>query len=151
MKVLYSARARPDLAPTLSYLAQYPTQYAESCDKRLRTLLSYVHNSLAHRMCAWGEPQRTDYCLQLEVYSDVDSAGCSATQRSTVGAIVFLPGAGFSAPLSFLSNRQGRGSRSTPESEIVAVDAAIRLLTPPPPLVDSRADVWGQDSQHMRL
>ena len=105
MTVLYSARTRPDLAPTLSYFARYPTQYAESCDKRLRTLLSYVHNSLAHRMCAWGEPQRADYCLQLVVYSDVGSAGCSATQRSTVGAIVFLPGAGFSAPLSFLSNR----------------------------------------------
>ena len=119
------------------------TKWDDSCDKRLNKLMADVQNTASCLMYAWSDVGRGDAPWQLRVYSDADYAGCAATQRSTTGAIVFLTGAGFSAPI-FWSKRQGRVSRSTPESGSVAMDAATRLLTIP--LLSICEDVLGVKS-----
>ena len=82
-------------------------------------------------MYAWNDQSSADGPYNLRVYSDSDFAGCSQTQRSTTGSIVFLSRAGSKIPLSYLSKRQGCVSHSTPEAEIVAMDTTIRLLALP--------------------
>ena len=118
--------ARPDLLRAILHLARYLPKWDESCDQRLNKLMAYAQDTASYRMYAWCDSSRGSSCLRLRVYSDADYAGCVATQRSTTGAVVLRSGAGFSAPLSFLSKRQGCVSRSTPESEVVAMDTAIR-------------------------
>jgi hypothetical protein len=132
MKLMYCARmARPDLLRTISFLARYLTKWTEDTDNRLHKLMVYVQNSLAYRMYAWNDQSSADGPYNLRVYSDSDFAGCSQTQRSTTGSIVFLSRAGSKIPLSYLSKRQGCVSHSTPEAEIVAMDTTIRLLALP--------------------
>ena len=65
----------------------------------------------------------------MVVYSDSDYAGCSETQRSTIGSIVFLRNNDMSVPISFVSKRQSSVSRSIAEAEIVAMDSSLRILT----------------------
>jgi hypothetical protein len=128
MKVMYVARmARPDLIRTISFLARFLTKWSEEMDKRLHRLMSYIHHSYAYRMFAWAGADVGDFVL--DVYSDSDYAGCSETQRSTTGSIVFLRGNNMSVPISFISKRQSSVSRPTVEAEIVAMDASLRVLT----------------------
>jgi hypothetical protein len=91
MKLMYCARmARPDLLRTISFLARYLAKWTEDTDKRLHKLMVYVQNSLAYRMYAWNDQSSADGPYKLRVYSDSDFAGCSQTQRSTTGSIVYL-------------------------------------------------------------
>ena len=132
MKLMYAARmARPDLLRTTSYLARYLTKWDNACGKRLSKLMARVQNTIQYRMCSWCDASRARPPLHLRVYSDADYVGCTSTQRSIIGAIAFIHGDGYSEPLSRISKRQGCVSRSTPESEIVAMDTTIRLLTIP--------------------
>ena len=88
MKVMYAARmARPDLIRTISFLARYLTKWSEEMDKGLHRLMSYIHYSYAYRMFAWAGTVVDNFTL--DVYSDSDYAGCSETQRSIIGSIVF--------------------------------------------------------------
>ena len=131
MKIMYGARmARPDLLRTIAYLARFLTKWNEDMDKRLQRLMSYIHHSYSYRTYAYmGEEQPTS---TLDIYSDSDYAGCTQTQRSTTGSVLFLRGGGdTSVPISFMSTRQGSVSISTPEAEIVAMDMTIRILTLP--------------------
>jgi hypothetical protein len=131
MKIMYGARlARPDLLRTVSYLARFLTKWNEDTDKRLQRLMSYIHHSYSYRLYAYmGEDQPK---FTMDIYSDSDYAGCTQTQRSTTGSVIFLRGGeDTSVPISFMSKRQGSVSRSTPEAEIVAMDMTIRILTLP--------------------
>ena len=104
MKVMYAARmARPDLQRTIAFLARYLTKWTEDMDKRLHRLMVYIQNSLSYRMYAWNDQGAADRPFKLRVYSDSDFVGCSQTQRSTTGAIVFLTRSGAKIPLAYLS------------------------------------------------
>jgi hypothetical protein len=132
MKLMYAARmARPDLLRTIAFLARCITKRTEDMDKRLHRLMVYIQNSLSYRMYAWNDQAASDGQLKLRVYSDSDFAGCSQTQRSTTGSVVFLIRSGAKIPIAYLSKRQTCVSHSTPEAEIVAMDSAIRLLALP--------------------
>ena len=114
MKLMYCARmARPDLLRTISYLARYLTTWTEDTEKRLHKLMVYVQNSLAYRMYAWNDQSAAAGPYTLRVYSDSDFAGCSQTQRSTIGATVLLTRSGAKIPFAYLSKRQTCVSHST--------------------------------------
>ena len=98
-------------------------------DTSLHRLMSYIHHSCAYRMYAWvGSDQKI---FSLDVYSDSDYAGCTETQRSTTGSIVFSALRLCRCRSPLYPKRQGFVSRSTPEAEIVAMDTTIRVLTLP--------------------
>ena len=61
------------------------------------------------------------------MYTDADFAGCKETGRSTTGIFLTLEGPHTFFPLNAVSKKQSVVSHSTPEAEIVAADAALRL------------------------
>ena len=65
--------------------------------------------------------------LSLHLHADGDFAGCPQTKRSTSGMHLALEGPHTRFPLQGQSKKQGCVSHSTPESEIVAADAVLRL------------------------
>ena len=93
--------------------------------------MAYINKSLGCRMYAWNVAGASSDPFVLRVFSDADYAGCAQTQRSTTGAVAFLPREGASNPLSFLSKRQSCVSKSTSEAEIVAMDTPLRLRVRP--------------------
>ena len=64
--------------------------------------------------------------LELKLFADADFAGCKATRRSTSGVYLCLSGENTHYPLAAISKKQTCVSHSTPEAELVAMDAALR-------------------------
>ena len=65
--------------------------------------------------------------LSLSLYSDADFAGDKASSKSTTGIFLALTGPNTFFPLNGVSKRQACVSHSTPEAELVAASAAIRI------------------------
>jgi len=65
--------------------------------------------------------------LELSLYSDADFAGCKITKRSTSGIFLALTGPNTFFPLNAISKKQTCVSHSTPEAELVAAAAALRM------------------------
>ena len=127
MKVLYAARmARFDLLRVVCGLACCVTKWDAQCDRRLHRLMCYINSSLHVRMVGWmGDPIDK---VGLHLYADADFAGDLATSRSTSGVFLCVRGEDSFMGLAGISKRQTCVSHSTPESEIVAADAALRLV-----------------------
>ena len=66
--------------------------------------------------------------MGLHLFADADFAGCSSTARSTSEVFLCVKGPDSFMGLTGLSKRQTCVSHSTPESEIVASDCALRLV-----------------------
>ena len=69
--------------------------------------------------------------LRPHIFTDADLAGCAVTQRSTTGVLSCVRGPHTSFPVGVICKRQGSVSHSTPEAEIVALDAGLRALGVP--------------------
>ena len=126
MKVLYAARlARFDLLKAIAALASKIDKWDCACDKRLHRLMCYVNSSLSHRLKGYiGDDIKE---LKLGLYTDADFASCKETSRSTTGIFLTLEGPHTFFPLNAVSKKQNVVSHSTPEAEIVAADAALRV------------------------
>ena len=84
MKILYAARmARFDLLRAVCHLACFITKWTTECDKRLHSLVCYIHSTKSHRMVGWVGDALKD--VDLHLYADADFAGCTDTHRSTSG------------------------------------------------------------------
>ena len=127
MKVLYGARmARFDLLKAVCSLACCVTKWDLGCDRKLHRLMCYIHSTHSLRMTGWiGDPLDK---LSLHLFADADFAGCASTARSTSGVFLCLKGPDSFMGLTGMSKRQTCVSHSTPESEIVAADCALRLV-----------------------
>ena len=125
MKVLYGASmARFDLLKAVANLANNVTKWNANCDKRLRRLICYLNSSLDLRLK--GHMGDSSDKLALSLYSDADFAG-DESSKSTTGICMALPGPSIFFPLNGVSKKQTCISHSTPEAEIVAANAAVRL------------------------
>ena len=125
MKILYGARcARPDLLRAVSHLACYFTRWTHQCDRRLHQLICYIHSTYHYRMVGWIGDELQD--LFPHLFADADFAGCTDTQRSTNGLFLALRGPRSCFPIAGVSKRQTCVSHSTPESEMVSMDHALR-------------------------
>ena len=125
MKLLYAARmARYDLLRAVGGLATMVTKWDASCDRRLYRLMCYIQSTLHLRMLSWCGDSKAD--LGPHLYADADFAGCTKTIRSTSGVFMSIMGPNTSCPLAAMSKKQSAVSHSTPESELVAADLALR-------------------------
>jgi hypothetical protein len=126
MKILYAARmARFDLLKAVSSLAKKVTRWNSNCDKQLHRMICYINSSLDLRLKGHiGDPSDQ---LALSLYSDADFAGDKESSRSTTGIFLALTGPNTFFPLNGVSKKQTCVSHSTPEAEIVAANAAVRL------------------------
>ena len=127
MKLLYGARfCRQDLLRAICSLARRVTTWDELCDKRLHRLVSYVSNTLDHRLFAWCGDKLAD--LEPYLFADADLAGCPESAKSTCGIFHAVRGPNTFFPISAISKRHSNVSSSTPEAEITSGSMALRLI-----------------------
>ena len=126
MKALYLARCcRFDLLHPICMLARQVTKWSRACDKRLHKLMSYLHHTREYSL----EGFVGDDCKDLAVlcFSDASFADCVQTSKSTSGTFVALVGPRTFFPLNAIAKKQTCVSHSSTESEIVALDTALRV------------------------
>ena len=88
--------------------------------------MCYSNSTVNLVLCGYvGDPRGA---LWLDLYADADCAGDRHNYKSTSGATIFLAGPNTRFPLGAKCAKQTITSFSTPESELVAANLAVRML-----------------------
>ena len=126
LKCLYLARiGRPDVLWSVNKLARSITKWTKACDKRLCRLISYIHHTCEFKQyCCVGNTAR--HC-RLGLFLDSDFAGDLENSISTSGGTLCVFGSHTFVPLSWMCKKQTSVSHSSTESEIISLDAGLRL------------------------
>ena len=126
MKVLYAARmCRYDLLYAVSSLAREVSKWTRACDKRLWRLICYINSTIDLVLVSVvGDP--LSECRML-MFCDSDFAGDRRTSKSTSGLYLALVGPHTFAPIGAISKAQSAVSHSSTQSEIVALEYALRV------------------------
>ena len=121
LKYLHLARSgRPDILWSVNKLARAITKWTRACDKRLARLISYVrYTSEFKQYCHVGQQCR------LGLFQDSDFAGDLEDSTSTSGALMCMFWT--CVPTSWMCNKQTSVSHSSTESEIISLDASLRM------------------------
>ena len=124
MKDLWLGRlARPDLQKPIGDLSSKVTCWTRNDDKKLHRLMCYLNTSVNHALCGFIKDPADK--LKLLLFVDADFCGDSENTKSTTGAWLVLAGPNSWFPICWVSKRQTSTSRSTTESEIVALATAL--------------------------
>ena len=123
VKCLYLARiGRPGILWSVNKLARSITKWNKACDKRLSRLISYVHHTFGHKQyCYVGNTAKQ---CRLGLFQDSDFAGDLEHSKSTCGGIF---GSHKFVPISWMCKKKTSVSHSSTESEIISLDAGLRL------------------------
>ena len=126
LKCLYMTRlARPELYWTVNASAREVTKWNVACDKRLHRLISYIHHNLEATLVSYVGNKPSE--CKLLLFCDASFAGDLKDSHSTSGALLCLVGSHTFCPISWLCKKQGAVSHSSSESEIIALDAGLRM------------------------
>ena len=125
MKILWLARlSRPDLSHGVTKLASGIMRWSINHDKMLYRLVSYMNSTLDFGVLATvrGTPE----AISLHLYTDADLGGdiCTMKSHSGIYLVVECPN-GTHFPISWSSRRQQCVSKSTTESELVAMNEGL--------------------------
>ena len=126
LKCLYLARnGRPDILWSVNKLARSITKWTKACDKRLSSLISYIHHTCEDKLyCYVGDTAKQ---CRLGLFQDPDFAGDLEDSQSTSGGTLFVFGSHTFVPISWMCKKQTSVSHSSTESEIISLDAGLRL------------------------
>jgi hypothetical protein len=126
LKALYVARiARMDVMWSVNMLAREVTKWTAACDRRLHRLISYLHHTEDWSQMAFvGDKPSKCYLVQ---FSDASFAGDLKDSKSTSGCLLAIVGPSTYVPLSWICKKQTAVSHSTSESEVIAMDAGVRM------------------------
>ena len=126
LKCLYLARiGRPDILWTVNKLARSITKWTKACDKRLNRLISYIHHTCEYKQyCYVGNTAKQ---CRLGLFQDSDFAGDLEDSKSTSGGTLCVFGSHTFVPISWMCKNQTAVSHSSTESEIISLDAGLRL------------------------
>ena len=126
LKWLYLARIeRPDILWSVNKLARSITKWTKACDKRLNRLISYIHHTCAcGQYCHVGNTAKQ---CRLGLFQDSDFAGDLEDSKSTSGRTLCILGSDTFVPISWMCKKQTSVSHSSTESEIISLDAGLRL------------------------
>ena len=126
LKCLYlKCLVRPDILWSVNKLARSITKWTKACDKRLNRLISYIHHTCEYRQyCRVGHTAKQ---CRLGLFQDSDFAGDLENSKSTSGGTVCIFGSHTFVPISWMCKKQTAVSHSSTESEIIALDAWLRL------------------------
>jgi hypothetical protein len=120
MKDLWAARlARPDLTKAITSLASKVSKWTRNHDRMLYRLMSYMWTTKEYEIVGYVHDPLEE--LWLELYVDADWAGDREDKYSTSGGFLVLAGPNSRFPLMWVSRKQTAVSRSTTESEIIAL------------------------------
>ena len=126
LKCLYLARiGRPDILWSVNKLARSITKWTKACDKRLNRLTSYIHHTREYKQyCHVGNTAKQ---CRLGLFQDSDFAGDLEDSKSTSEGIMCIFGSHTFVPRSWMCKKQTAVSHSSTESEIISLDAGLRL------------------------
>ena len=126
LKCLYLARiGRPDILWSVKKLARSITKWTKACDKRLNRLISYIHHTCEYKQyCCVGNTAKQ---CRLGLFQDSDFAGDLEDAKSTsIGTLCVFESQTF-VPISWMCKKQTSVSHSSTESEIISLDAGLRM------------------------
>ena len=116
---------RPDILWSVNKLARSITKWTSACDKRLSRLISYIHHTSEYKQyCHVGKTAKQ---CRLGLFQDSDFAGDLEVSKSTSGGTLCIFGSHTSVPISWMWKKQTSVSHSSTESEIISLDAGLRL------------------------
>ena len=126
LKCLYLARmGRLDILWSVKKLARSITKWTKACDKRLSRLISYIHHTCEYKQyCHVGNTAKQ---CRLGLFQDSDFAGDLEDSTSTSGGTLCIFGSHTFVPISWMCKKQTAVSHSSTESEIISLDAGLRL------------------------
>ena len=126
LKCLYLARiGRPDILWSANKLARSITKWTKACDKRLNRLISYIHHTCEYKQyCYVGNIAKQ---CRLGLFQDSDFAGDLEDSKSTSGGTLCVFGSHTFVPICWMCKKQTAVSHSSTESEIISLDAGLRL------------------------
>ena len=126
LKCLYLARiGRPDILWSVNKFARSITKWTKACDKRLNRLISYIHNTCEYKQyCYVGNTAKQ---CRLGLFQDSDFAGYLEDSQFTSGGTSCVFGSHTFVPISWMCSKQTSVSHSSSESEIISLDAGLRL------------------------
>ena len=126
LKCLYLTRiGRPDFLWSENKLARSIKKWTKACDKRLSRLISYIHHTCGYKQfCHVGN---TANQCRLGLSQDSDFVGDLDDSKSTSGGTLCVIGSHTFVPISWMCKKQTVVSHSSTESEIISLDAGLRL------------------------
>ena len=126
LKCLYLARiGRPDILWSVNKLARSITKWTNACDKRLSRLISYIHHTCDYKQyCHVGNTAKQ---CRLGLFQDSDLARDLEDSKSTSRGKLCVFGSHTFVPNSWMCKKQTSVSHSSTESEIMSLDAGLRL------------------------
>ena len=97
----------------------------KACDKRLCRLISYIHHTCEYKQyCFVGNTVKQ---CRLGLFQDSDFAGDLEDWTSTSVGTLCVLGSHTFVPISWMCKKQTSVSHSSTESEIISLDAGLRL------------------------
>ena len=109
----------------MNKLARSITKWTKACDKRLNRLISYIHQTCEYKQyCYVGNTAKQ---CRLGLFQDSDFAGDLEDSKSTSGGTSCANGSHTFVPTSWMCKKQTSVSHSSTESEIISLDAGLRL------------------------
>ena len=109
----------------MNKLARSITKWTKACDKRLNRLISYIHHTSEYKQyCHVGNTAKQ---CRLGLFQDSDFAGDLEDSKSTSGGTLCIFGSHTFVPISWMRKKQTSVSHSSTESEIISLDAGLRL------------------------
>ena len=125
-KCWYLARiGRRDILWSVNKLARSITKWTKASDKRLNRLISYIHHACEYKQyCYMGNTAKQ---CRLGRFQDFDFAGDLEDSKSTSGGTLCILGSHTFVPISWMCKKQTSVSHSSTESEIISLDAGLRL------------------------
>ena len=116
---------RPDILWSVIKLARSITKWTKACDKRLNRLISYIHHTCEYKQyCYVGNTAKQ---CRLGLFQVSDIAGDLEDSISTSGGTLCIFGSHTFVPTSWMCKKQTSVSHSSTESEIISLDAGLRL------------------------
>ena len=116
---------RPDILWSVNKLARSITKWTKACDKRLKRLTSYIHQTCEYKQYCYGG--NTAKQCRLGLFQDSDFAGDLEDSKSTSGGTLCVFGSHTFVPISWMCKKQTSVSHSSTESEIISLDAGLWL------------------------
>ena len=126
LKYFYLARiGRPDIQWSVNKLARSITKWTKACDKRLSRLISNIHQTCEYKQyCHVGNTAKQ---CRLGLFQDSDFAGDLEDSKSTSGGTLCVFGSQTFVPIIWMCEKQTSVSHSSAASEIISLDAGLRL------------------------
>ena len=122
----YLARiGRPDVRWSVNKLARSITKWTRACDKRLSRLISYIHHTCDYKQyCYVGNTAKQ---CRLGLFQDSVFAGDLEDSKFTSGGTLCIFESHTFVPISWMCKKQTTVSHSSTESEIISLDAGLRM------------------------